>query len=180
MEKKLQYKKRFFDKAGLSAVVTAIILIGLSITLVVVVGIFVNKMVKKQIGNSESCYGNYDKVKINGQYTCFDKISPVNYNLRFSLTIGDITVDKVVVSVSSGSAVKSYTITNTPQIISGLTMYPSGLSLINLSGKDSGLTYKAAGFGAKIDSIQIAPYIGENFCDVSDSISDIEDCNLII
>ena len=167
------------NRKGLSTIVVTLTIILLSIVAVGIVWVFANNMIKKQISSSEACYGNYNKITINRQYTCFNKTSATNYNLRFSLSIGDITVDKVIVSVSSGSAVKSYTITNTPQIISGLAMYPSGSSQVNLSSKNAGLTYQATGFGAKIDSIQIAPSIGGNLCEVSDSVSDIEDCNLI-
>lgn len=177
MVKKLQYKKS--SKRGLSAVVTTMILVALSMAAIVLVWVFVSNMVKKQIGSSESCYGNYDKVKINGQYTCYERVSASNYNLRFSLAIGDIDVDKVIVSISSVGAVKSYTITNTPQVISGLKMYPSGINQVNLSGKNAGLSYNATGFGGKIDSIQIAPVIGGNLCEVSDSLASIEDCKLI-
>jgi len=167
------------NRRGMSSVVTAIILVALSMAAIVLVWAFVSNMVKKQISSSESCYGNYDKIKINGQYTCFERISAASYNLRFSLSIGDIDVDKVIVSVSSMGAVKSYTLTNTPQVISGLKMYPSGINQVNLSGKNAGLSYNATGFGGRIDSVQIAPVIGGNLCEVSDSIASIEDCKLI-
>lgn len=164
---------------GLSAVVTTVLLIALSMAAIVLVWVFVNNMVKKQISGSESCYGNYDKVKINGQYTCYERISATNYKLRFSLMIGDVQVDKVIVSVSSASAVKSYTIVNGTSI-PNLVMYSgTNPSIILLPGKNAGLTYNATGFSAKIDSIQIAPVIGGSLCEVSDSISDIEDCKLI-
>jgi len=177
MAKSSRYKK---SKRGLSTVVTAVILIALSMAALTLVWVFVSNMVKKQIKTSESCYGNYDKIQINGQYTCFNKTSPTNYDLHFSLSIGDVTVDKVIVSVSSASVTKSYEITNVPQAIIGLSMYPSGISLVNLSGKNAGLTYKATGFSAKIDSIEIAPYIGGTMCETSDSLPEIEDCNLVL
>jgi hypothetical protein len=139
----------------------------------------VQNVIKKQIGSSESCFGNYEKVQINKQYTCYERISSDNYNLRFSLSIGDVTVDKVRVSVSSASAVKSYDITNTPQLTSGLLMYPSNNTNIVLPEKNAGVTYKAFGFTGKIDSIQIAPVISGNLCEVSDSFSEIEDCVLL-
>jgi len=181
MAKKSHYKKIFLGKnrSGLSVIVTTLLVIVLSMVAVGVVWVSVNGLVKKQMDSSISCYGNYDKIKINGMYTCFNKTSSSNYNLRFSLTIGDVAVDKVLVSVSSGSSIKGYTITNTSQAISGLTMYPSGLSQISLPGKNSGLTYEATGFSYPIDSIKVAPYIGGNSCDVSDTVSSIEDCHLI-
>jgi hypothetical protein len=167
------------NRSGLSVIVTTLLIIVLSMAAVVIVWISVNSLVKNKMESSVSCYGNYDKIKINGMYTCFNKTSASNYDLLFSLSVGDVTVDKVLVSVSSGNAVTGYTITNTPQGINGLTMYPSGLAQISLPGKNSGLTYEITGFGYPIDSVQIAPYIGGNLCGVSDTISSIDDCSLL-
>ena len=176
MAKKSRYKK---NEKGLSTIITTIILIALSMAAVVLVWVFVSGMVKKQISSSESCFGNYNKVTLNAQYTCYERISSTNYSLRFSLSIGNIQVDKVIVSVASASAVNSYGITNIGQNISGLYMYPSGVNNISLPNINSGLSYEATGFTSGIDSIQIAPVIGGNQCDVSDSITEIEDCALM-
>ncbi len=174
MAKRLNYKKNL-SKRGLSTIVITVILIALSMAAVVLVWVFVNNMLKKQIGQSESCFGNFDKVEINGQYTCYDSINSL---LRFSLMIGDIKADKVIVSVSSANAVKSYEIIN-GTAISGLSMYSGdNPDTIILPSKNSGLTYNATGFSSQIDSVQIAPVIGGNACEVSDSISDIEECTI--
>lgn len=167
------------NRNGLSTIITTLIIIVLSIVAVGLVWVSVNGMVKKQISSSESCFGNYNKVTLNSQYTCYERISPTNYNLRFSLSVGDINVDKIIVSVSSASSVSSYVITNISRNISGLSMYPSGSSNIIVPGMNSGLTYKATGFTSGIDGIQIAPVIGGNQCDVSDSITQVEDCALM-
>jgi hypothetical protein len=172
------YKKN--AKRGLSTIVITLIIILVSIVAIGIVWAFVNNMIKSQIHSSESCYGNYDKIKINRMYTCFERISATNYNLRFSLSMGDVSVDKVIVSVSSAGNVNSYEITNTPKNIINLVMY-SGTNPSNviLPAKNAGLTYNATGFSAKIDSIEISPYIQGTLCGVSDSVSEIEDCKLI-
>ncbi len=166
-----------FNKNGLSTIVVTLILIVLSLVAVGMVWGFVSNMVNKQISSTESCFGNYDKVKLDGQYTCYE-ISGSTYNFRFSLSMGDVQVEKVIVSVSSGGTSKSYTITNTAQTISGLTPYPSGTTVI-LPIQNAGLTYKATGFSSKIDSVKIAAVIGETQCDVSDMLTQIEDCSLL-
>lgn len=177
MARKLLYPK---SKKGISEVVVTVILIALSLAAVVVVWTFVSTFINKQVSSSQSCFGNYDKVKINAQYTCYETLTN-GYNLRFSLTIGDVSVDKVIVSVSSAGAVNSYTITNIPQTISGLVMYSgSNPDQVVLPGKNSGLTYNATGFSSKIDSIKIAPIISGNLCEVSDSLSEIYDCSITI
>ncbi len=180
MARNLAYKKNsssnfFQNKKGLSAVVITVILIALSMAAIVIVWTFVNNMVKKQISSSESCFGNFDKVKINQQYTCYEKISDTEYKIRFSLMIGDIETDKVIVSVSSANAIKSYEITNEDQQDIGLTTYPSG-GEVKLPEKNAGLTYIATGFNSAIDLIQIAPVIGGNQCEISDSLSYVEEC----
>lgn len=165
---------------GLSTIVITVILIALSMAAVVLVWGFVNNLIKKQIGSSESCFGNYDKVQINKQYTCYEDAGGGNYNLRFSLIIGNVKVDKVIIAVSSASAVKSYEITDKEQNATGFTNYPSGTPNVKLPDKNSGLTYNAAGFGSVIDSIKIAPVIGGNQCESSDSLSQIESCGLLV
>ncbi|MDD5012557.1 MAG: hypothetical protein PHQ66_02860 [Candidatus Nanoarchaeia archaeon] len=165
------------NKRGISTIVITVILISLSMAAVVIVWASVNAVIKNQIGSSESCFGNYDKVQINKQYTCYNSSSD---EIRFSLMVGDIEIDKIVVSVSSESAVKSYEITNTPENISTLTMYPSGDSNIVLPEKNSGLTYRATGFDSEADLIKIAPVIGGNQCEVADTLSQIEDCSLLV
>jgi len=178
MSRKSHYKKT--SKKGLSTIVTTVILVALSMAAVVIVWLFVNNLIKGEIKNSESCYGNYDKITINKQYTCYEKIGS-NYKLRFGLSIGDVSVDNVIVSVSSGGNVNSYTITNTPQQITNLVMY-SGSNPTNviLPGKNAGVTYNATGFSNMIDLVKIAPVIGGSLCEVSDSVSDIGNCALLV
>jgi hypothetical protein len=169
--------KKYY-KYGLSTVVTTLLIVLLSVVAVGIVWVSVGGMLKTQISNSKACFGNYNKVTINGQYTCYEVVGPTNYNLRFSLSVGDVSVDKIVVSVSSASSVNSYTISNVSKSINGLSMYPSGDSNVIIPNMSQGLTYRATGFTAGIDSIQIAPVIAGNQCEVSDSITQIEDCAL--
>ncbi len=189
MAKNLHYKRgqnrsfslcNFYSKnrKGLSTVVITVLLISLSMIAMILVWTFVSGFIKTQIKGSESCFGNYDKIQLNGLYTCYENPATGIYNLRFSLTVGDVDVEKVVVSVSSSDAVKSYEITNINKTIDGLFMYPSGDANIRLPGKNAGLTYNATGFISTIDSIQIMPVIGGNTCEVSDSTEEIADCAL--
>ena len=168
------------SKKGLSEVVTTVIIIAVSLAAIVIVWGFVSGFINSQIKSSESCFGNYDKVKINKQYTCYEPLVGGGYNLRFSLGIGDIEIDKVIVSVYSSGSIKSYTITNENQTITGLKMYPSNSTQIILPEANSGLSYFATGFEGKIDSIDIAPMINDNQCDVSDSFAEIDNCAVYV
>jgi hypothetical protein len=167
------------NRKGLSTIVITLILIALSLAAIVLVWSFVSSMIKGQIKNSEACYGNYDKIKLNGEYTCYER-SGSNYYLRFSVGIADIIPEKVIVAVSSAGETKSYTITANSTTVAGLVMYPSNSTTIVLPGKNGGLTYKTSAFSAKIDSVKIAPVMNGVQCDVSDSIVEITDCNLMI
>jgi hypothetical protein len=169
-------KNSLSNKKGLSTIVITVILIAISMGAVVLVWSFANNLIKKQIGNSESCFGNYDKVTLNKQYTCYDSATKT---FRFSLSIGNIEVDKVIVSVSSASAIKSYELTNEDTAIAGLANYPGGTTTIKLPTKNSGTTYSASGFDSVIDLIKIAPVINGAQCEVSDTLSQIEDCSLL-
>jgi hypothetical protein len=177
MDRSLRSKKA--DKKGLSTIVITLILIALSLAAVVLVWTFVNSMIKGQIKSSEACYGNYDKIKINGEYTCYERVGS-NYYLRFSIGISDVRPEKVIVAVSSAGETKSYTITTNSTAIAGLAMYPSNNSAIMLPEINGGFTYRTSAFSAKIDSIKIAPVMNGVQCDISDSILEIADCNLII
>lgn len=168
------------NRRGLSTIIITVILIALSMAAIVLVWGFVNNLIKKQIGSSESCFGNYDKVQINKQYTCYEDLGDDTYAIRFSLTVGSVNLTKAVVSISSASAVTSYEITNAEQTITNLANYPSGTATVKLPSKNSGLTYRATGFSSRADLIQVAPIISGEQCEVSDTISQIENCELLI
>jgi hypothetical protein len=178
MVKKLQFNKK--KKKGLSTIVVTLLLIALSLVAVGILWTFVNNLIKKQINSNEACYGNFNKVEINDKYTCYEVVLGANpaYNLIFSLSIKDVNVDKVIVSVSSANSVKGYEITNFSQTIPGLKPVPSGTQ-VKLPDKNAGLTYNATGFASIIESMQITPVIGGAQCEVSDTLSQIENCALL-
>jgi len=177
MVKQLLYKNS--NKKGLSAIITTLILIALSIVAVALVWTFISVLIKGNIKSSEACFGNYEKITINPDYTCYEQIGG-NYYLRFALSIGDITPEEVVVSVSSSSEVKSYRILSKASSVAGLTMYPTGNTSVILPGKNSGLTYRTEVFTGKFDMVRIAPVLDGTQCDVSDTISEIADCTLMV
>ena len=163
-------------KKGLSGVITVVLMIALVMAAAAIVWGIVNGLLKDKMESSKSCFGNFNKVTINPIYTCYDSTNDL---VQFSLKIGNIDVDEVLVSVSSSGNTKGYTLTNTDQQGIGLTRYPSGGEVI-LPGKDEGRTYTTAinSFPAKPDLIQIAPTLNGQQCGESDTISGIESCSL--
>ncbi len=182
MEKKLSYNKNYWifnsrninkNKRGVSAIIVTVILVALVMTAGAVVWAMVNNLIKGQTEGAESCLNVLNKVTINGLYTCYDK---TGNNVHFSINIGDVDIDEVVVVISSAGATKSYTLTNYDQTIPGLGPYPSGSGSVKLPEKNGGKTYIASGFTEGPDSIRIAPIIAGKQCDTSDEMFQIENC----
>lgn len=164
------------NRRGISGIIATLLLIVLTVVLIAVVWTVVNNLVKDKIGQSSACFGNFDKITLNDLYSCYDSSSN---KMQFSLNIGDIDVESVLVSISSESQSKSFSITDESLPVAGLTYY-NGSSLVMLPGKNSALTYLYSWSGSDIpDSIEIIPVIDGQQCSVSDSITTIDDCALL-
>ncbi len=169
--------KRKIKNKGMSEIVSAILAVVLVMALIAVVWSVVSNMVNKELKNTESCFGNFNKVTINEAYTCFNITSSETY---FSIGISDIDVDRVILSIGSEGSTNTYVINYTSQSFSSdfpITNYPSNSSGISAPGKNSGKTYIYHGFNKAPDYIRIAPVIGEETCQESDSITNIEICS---
>jgi len=169
----MDMKLKFKNKRGLSAIITTVILIALVMVAGVIVWGVVRGIVQGKLEGVESCFGIYEKVTINSMYTCYDSADD---EFHFSINVGDINLEKVVVSVSGTGATNSYILTNEDQQSIGLTLYPSG-GEVKLPGKNAGLTYVAS-MPTKPDLIKIAPGVDGQLCEVSDSLADIDDCSI--
>lgn len=168
----LQYKK------AMSEVISTMIMVGLVIVLIATVWVVINNIVGKETKNIESCFGNFDKISINEAYTCYNTTSA---ETQFSINVGAITIDKILVSISSGGASKTITLTSTDAGLDYLKTYPNTPGAIipsNNSGKTYILNQTNASLSGYPDSIQIAAVIGGQKCQTSDSLENIESCSL--
>jgi len=167
--------KRGRDKRGISTIIATVIMITLVLIVVGVVWVSVNNLIGKQIETSESCFGNFGKIKLDKRYTCFNSSSD---ELQFSINIGDIVIDSVLVSISSKSGARSFEISNTT--INNVKMYNDEYGeLVKVPEKNAGFTYVANVVGLGVvnpDSISIAPIINGNQCEISDSLPSINGC----
>ncbi|HTZ41858.1 MAG TPA: archaellin/type IV pilin N-terminal domain-containing protein [Candidatus Omnitrophota bacterium] len=163
------------NKSGISTIIATLLLVVLTIILIAIVWVVVNNLVRGKISQSSACFGNFDKATLDSMYSCYDS----NANeMHFSLNIGDISVDSVLVSISSPSRTKTVTITQTSQTIPGLS-YLNGTTIVKLPDQNSGMTYIYDWNGSDVpDSIQISPTIQGQSCSVSDSITTIDNCLL--
>ncbi len=171
---KLHYKK---NRRGISEIIVTVLMVVLVLVSGAVVWAIANGLVKKQTGNIESCFGAMEKITINSEYTCFDdNIAPSPDFLQLSISIGNIDVESAVIGVS-GTVSGSYTLTNgTAKTVPGLTPYPSGTGAVRLPAKNGGTTY-IANITSRPDSIKIAPTINGQHCDVTDTLTQIENCD---
>jgi hypothetical protein len=164
---------------GLSTVIATVIMIVLVMAAIVMVWSAINNMIRNKTEGAQACFdvGFSEKVVINEDYTCYNSTDDM---VQFSLSVADVDIDGVLVAISSAGNSKSYVITNTPQTITGLLNYPDGSTSIVLPSKNSGKTYLATGFSDEVDSIKIAPIVGDKQCEQSDEIHQIEDCMVFI
>jgi len=144
------------DKKGISAIIATVILIALAVAAIAIIWVYV-------------------KVTLNDRFTCYD--APSNETV-FSISIGDVEVDEILVGISAGGTSKSLRIRN-DAAVEYLDMWPSSGDL-KLPGKNEGLTYVLDMRGAELigppSIIQISPVIKGVQCDVSDSMVQIESC----
>jgi len=166
------------NKSGMSGMVVAIIMIAMVLLAGAIVWGVVNKLITGEIDKSSSCFGIFDKVSIGKRYTCFDSVNNV---MRVQLSIGDIDVDGVLVSISGNTKQKSFTITNDLKEIDTDLQYYSGGTNIKLPSKNGGITYNYTwGEDDAPNLIRIAPIINNKQCEISDTLSGIDDCSLLI
>jgi flagellin-like protein len=164
-------------KRGLSGVVTAVLLVLLAIALVAIVWTVVSNLIEKRLEET-SCLDTVGEVGFNHQYICYNSSSK---ELRFAISIGDIDIKMVSVSVSGDGSKKSFEILNESSTVAHLWPYGgSDGDPVVLPGKGGGLSYyynmSAANFSERPDSIEIFPVIAGNTCAATDSIREIVDC----
>ena len=170
------------NKSGLSAVVATLLLILLVITATVIVWNSISNLIRDKTEGAQTCFevGLSEKIRINEDYTCYNTTDALNKKVHFSIGLGEIEIESLLVSISSGGNSKSFTLTNIESSIPGLVNYPDGSTNIKLPPKNGGRTYVAEGFSSnELDWIKIAPTIDGTFCDVADTVTQIDDCGIL-
>lgn len=168
-------KKR--NKKGLSVVVATMLMILLVITAVTIVWGVVRNMVDDETKKAKDCFKVEfgDKVGINDDYTCYNS---TNQSVHVSINLAEEEIDGLLIAIESYGTSKGFTLTNTVQNIPHVRNYPDYSPGVKLPGPNEGLTYYVTGFAVKPDLIRIAPQVGEYQCKESDSVTQIEDCNV--
>jgi len=162
------------NKKALSGVVTAVILIAITLAAGAIVGTMINGFVKDRLDSGKACYDIMEKVQVNEEFTCYNVTG--QYAL-VSLSLAQISPTKVLVALVYDNESKVYSIYPESKEISGVTNYPSNSTSIQLPANESGKTYYIWGIETKPSKIQVAPMMGETQCEVIDSLSPIDTCN---
>src|SRR3989344_2837162 len=161
---------------GLSEVVSTVIMIGLVLLAVTIMWSAVNFLIQGKIDDSKSCFGSFEKVTLEKKYTCKD-----GTKAQFLINIGDVDVDEVLVSITGEEGTRGFKISNEDKEIDGGDLsYLNGVPprQVKLPSKNSGKTYVYY-FGSEPTAVQIAPIIDGTQCDVSDAVSNLDDCDTI-
>jgi len=180
------FNKIKMKKKGISGIIVTMILIAITMAVVVIVWTVVNNLVKEETEKAESCFGIFEKVTIDNKYTCY------NYNtheIQFSINIADVEVDEILVSISSISGSKNLRIKSDEEIINNLRYYSGSYnSPVKLPDKDGGATYVFDWTNAlypgseknSVNEIKIAPMVNQRQCEVSDSVTEIVNCEILV
>ena len=160
------------EKKALSAIISTLILIIMVLVATTTVWIFVKKNVNGNLEQAKTCYDILGKIKLNSEYTCYDRVSQATH---FSIEVGNITLDKLLVGLKTEDDSVVYTLTNQEQTIPGLKNYDN-TDQVKLPDKNSESTFISTGLTTEPTTIEIAPIINNKNCDIIDSISDIGFC----
>ncbi|MAG79038.1 hypothetical protein CMI40_01535 [Candidatus Pacearchaeota archaeon] len=166
------------NKTGLSGVIATLILVLLVLALIGVVWTVIKGLISEKISDVEACFGNFEPVTFNSQYTCYNSSSN---EFQFSIDIKEIEVDRLLISISGKNETKSFEM---PQEAgsSFIRNYKGNYGEeVKLPDKNSGLTYVIdVTETGKPTLIKAAPILGGKQCGVSDSLSEIDDCIFLI
>jgi hypothetical protein len=163
----------FKNKLGVSTVVATMIVVALTVVIGGIVWGIVSNLVEDKLTEGEACFGVLDQVQLNNDYTCYNSTTD---RMQFSINVGDIEIDEILVSVSFAGTSKSETLNKTSQIFDDIKNYPSRSDGIKIPDKNAGLTYFYDGITSFPSSIGIIPIIKGEKCGSSDTIHQIDNC----
>ena len=164
-------------KKGLSAVVATVLLVGLAVILVGILWGVISNLVQTKLEETH-CLDAIGKITFNDLYTCHNRTTG---NFQFSINVDDIDLERATVSIYVQGERKSLEITSVNTTVANLKLYNKVYSEVILPIRGGGLTYlynlTAAGFSNAPDRVEIAPVLGGDQCDTSDSILEIPYCS---
>jgi len=159
-------------KKGLSQVIGTVLMV--LITLALIAGLWgpIQSFMTKNIDKAEACTGNFEKIVLNNEYTCYNSTSNETY---VSIGMKDIDIDSLLIAVNYKDDSKLFRVENGSNTIDGVSNYFDRSATIQLPKKNSGKTYVVKGPGRPV-IINIAPKIMDEQCDVIDKMEPVGIC----
>jgi hypothetical protein len=162
-------------KKGLSAVIATVILIGLTVAMAAVIGVIVNNFAKEKLNEAERCYGILDKIKFNGEYTCYNSVSN---QMQISISRGDVELEEILMVIElNENSNEVFNLTNITSEKVRVKNYPSLSEGVKIPAKESGKTYVITNITTLPSKISLVPIIDGKNCDTSDYIYNVGVCS---
>ncbi|MBU2616694.1 MAG: hypothetical protein KKB79_01795, partial [Nanoarchaeota archaeon] len=152
--------------------------VAMTIVAVSIVWSVTQNLVDDQTSGAKACFDILGKVSFNDQNTCYTGLETEVQTLQFSIDIGDVYVDAVVIGISEATKNTNLELNLTTSQIDYLTMYDESTD-ISLPGRNSGSTYIFDMEGAEftfVPELRITPKINGTFCDTSDVMTNVPQC----
>ncbi len=168
----MQLKKNLKSQAQ---VITAILLVLIAITMIVIIANFAISFVTDKLGESD-CIDYIGKIEFtnNIKYTCYDTDSQL---IKLQVHVGDIegSIKGFTISVSSDSS-QNFEIKD-QETTTGVTMFDASPTL-TIPGKNEERTYIISGITSKPDRLDIYPILEDDrTCDSSNTLTFITECS---
>lgn len=161
-------------RKGLSAIVSTLLLIFITIVAIVVVWEVINPFINKGLEGTGSCYKILDNVHLNNDWTCYNSSSD---QMQFSIELKESTLKGVLVSIVLGDYSRTFIINNESSLVENVSYLGEAPGEISLPSEEGAKTYVLNNVSTKPTSIEIAAISEKKQCDVSDSIDTIYVCN---
>ncbi len=109
------------NNIGMSTVLATVIILAITVAMGALVWGIISNLIGENLEESQSCFGVLDQVKLNNDYTCYNSTSK---KVQFSVNVGDIDIDAILVSISFEGSSDSATLTGNYQTLSNIKYYP--------------------------------------------------------
>ena len=169
---------------GISSIIATVIMVSLVLVLVGILWGVISGIVNENVESSEACFNLYGKMEIGNDFTCYNSTSK---ELQFSILVGDLNPDKILVSLENSEGKKTISLSKEEKVIENV--WKKGAekdSPINIPEANSGKTYIVnvnASNGLNLENptkISIAPRMGKTLCEVSDVLDKIDYCAYLL
>ena len=161
------------NKKALSQVVSTVILILVTIGVIAGIWATVQNLVEGRLEKTGSCYGLFEKIRINDEYTCYDS---GNNRIQFSISRDEVDIDSLLVGISMETYSETFVLENKSVNLVNVRNYPSDSTGVSLPTKEGGKTYYVYNINSIPEKIEISPKINQNQCGIADTISQIDSC----